>query len=213
MPRWDGVHTVFPRDHAQCCLPVCWKHLPFSIEPRISPAVPDACVQSCALYRALGVHMHPHGPRGSFSGFVCICIGSQLCERVREQRFPSGECASDKLHRLRKQREKRAPLSVPKVVVWQVNGLGFAELWVSFWLSAAIAVSSLRPLSSTRKEKHETVKEFIDGYWRVSRRVEDLCDFLTPSDLPIRPVPLEGETVKPAHPNSDICSKRALYLL
>lgn len=64
--------------------------------------------------------------------------------------------------------EGQAPLCVPKAVVWQVRGLGFAELCFSFWVSSAITGSSLRPLGNRRKESHETMEVLLVGYRGVS---------------------------------------------
>lgn len=159
------------------------------------------------------MHVHPHRPRESFSGFMIICISTQLLE--------AGENSCFQVVSVRvinyiscESKGRNALLYVSQNrLVWQVKGLGFAEFWVLFWLSSVMAMSSLRPIRRTRKENQETVKVFIDGYWGVSCRAENHCDFLAPSHLPIRPVSLEGETIKPEHPNGDICTKQALYLL
>ena len=159
MPHWDRAHMVFPRDRAQCCVPVCWKHLPFPIEPYVSLSALNAYVQRYARRE----HFGHTCPAQGFPECLCVSIGSQLCWRLWEQWFPSSECACSKVHPLWKQREKHVPLSVPKLVGWQENGLGFAELWFSFWLLSAITAGSLRPSWSTRKENHGTMKIVLYG--------------------------------------------------
>lgn len=192
--------------HGVACLPVHLLEASAFLHWASHLSINTWCV--CTKLHAYSyMHVHPHGPRESFRGFMFICISTQLLEAGENSCFQMVSvrvinyigCESKGRNTLLYVSQNR--------LVWQVKGLGFAGFWFLFWLSSVMVISSLGPIRHTRKEDQETVKVFIDGYWGVSCRAENHCDFLAPSHLPIRPVSLEGETIKPEHPNGDICTK------